>query len=278
MGTLPGSGRTSTAEALESFLVHDLSYPAFGKPLCGFQSLGSVSLESCDPPSGLLTRQDGKKVEARALAQEIHARYAKDGYIFQPRLIPHEAVRAICGERTATVRILTILEPQGPRIFRAAWKIPAGSNWADNFWRPGNLLASIRLDDGVVQHVVSGSGLAMSEVDNHPDTKAPIVGTKVPLWEELCKAALAGAAAMPELGLLGWDIAATSTGPVIVEVNDTPDAIMPQIAARQGILDPYFEKFLEGRRSAEVVWRANLRASNKRELGTSFSLFSSADK
>ena len=260
-GVIPGSGRTSTPEALEQFLLRELSYPAFGKPLAGFQSLGSVSLDSCDASSGMLTRQDGKQIGAGYLAREIHARYARGGYIFQPRLTPREEVRALCGERAATLRILTTFGPEGPRIFRVCWKIPAGPNWADNFWRPGNLLASVDMETGTVQRVVTGTGFAMTEVERHPDTNTRILGMKVPLWEERCAAALVGAAAMPDFGLLGWDIAATATGPVIVEANDTPDAIMMQIADRRGLLEPAFRKFLDERRHAEKVWKAEVRAA-----------------
>ena len=249
---------------------------AFGKPLSGYQSLGSVSLESCESSSGILTRQDGKKIEAGTLAREIHDCYGGSGYIFQPRLVPHEAVRAVCGARVATLRILTIFGSEGPRVFRACWKIPAGPNYADNFWRPGNLLASINLENGIVSRVVSGTGLTMTEVERHPDTNTPLVGMKVPLWEECCAAALTGATALPDFGLLGWDIAATSTGAVIIEVNDTPDAIMPQIADRRGIMEPMFQKFLDDRRHAEKAWKASVQAVAKKEYSSSGKIFSSA--
>ncbi len=269
VSVVPGHGRTSTPEALESFLLQDLSYPAFGKPLSGNQSLGSVSLNSRDASSGMLVGQDGKKIAAKALAHEIHDNYATGGYIFQSRLIPHEAVRAVCGERTATVRVLTIAGSQGPSVFRACWKIPAGANGVDNFWRPGNLLASLNLEDGTIRRVVCGSGLAMTEVDQHPDTHTRLLGMKVPLWEEICAAALAGAAAMSDFGLLGWDIAATSSGAVIVEVNDTPDVVMHQITDRRGILESAFQRFMEERRQARNFWNANIRAAARKEYSPS---------
>jgi hypothetical protein len=187
--------------------------------------------------------------------------------------VPHETVRAICGERVATLRILTISGASGPKIFRACWKIPAGPNWADNFWRPGNLLASIDMNTGIVQRVVTGTGFAMTEVENHPDTKTRLVGMKVPLWEERCTAALTGAMALPDFGLLGWDIAATSEGPVILEVNDTPDAIMCQIADRRGLMEPSFHGFIEERRHAFKAWKAEQRAAIRKEYASTGKLF-----
>jgi hypothetical protein len=276
LGVIPGPDRTATPQALEKFLLETLPYPAFGKPLSGMQSLGSISLDSCERSSGTLLRQDGVRIRADAFAREVHERYGRNGYMFQPRLVPHETVRAVCGERAATLRILTINGANGPKIFRACWKIPAGLNWADNFWRPGNLLASVDPDTGIIQRVVTGTGLAMTDVEKHPDTQTRLAGLKVPLWEERCTAALTGAAALPDFGLLGWDVAATAEGPVIVEVNDTPDAIISQIADRRGLMEPLFRQFLEERRQAQKTWLAELRAFNRREHASAGKIFQSS--
>jgi hypothetical protein len=264
-GALPGPGRTSTPETLEAFLLNDLAYPAFGKPLSGIQSLGSVSLQSCEKSTGLITKQDGGTIGAAELAKEIHAAYAKDGYIFQPRLIPHDDVRALIGERIACLRVLTIMRPEGPAVFRACWKIPTGKNWVDNFWRPGNLLASVDIADGAIRRVISGTGLTMAEVYMHPDTSVRLTGVKVPLWEKVCATALAGAAAMADFGVLGWDIAVTAAGPVIIEINDTPDLIMHQISDRRGIMEPVFQQFLAERRRGARDLVAVLRDRTRKE-------------
>ncbi len=266
-GALSGDGRTSTAEELEKFLLHRLVTPAFGKPLQGLQSLGTISISSLDAETGLLIRQDGSEIPAAALAREIHDSYGQSGYIFQPRLAPHADVRAVCGDRVATVRVITLMTEEGPRIFRAAWKIPAGANSVDNFWREGNILAAIDLENGTVSRAITGTGTAMREIDKHPDTGAAFSGLKVPLFEDICRAALTGAAAFSGFGLLGWDIAATKDGPVVIELNDTPDAVMAQIAHRKGLLDAEFAAFLQDRRRAFRSWKAEQKKIMKREYG-----------
>ncbi len=100
---------------------------------------------------------------------------------------------------------------------------------------------------------------------------------RVPLWEERCAAALAAAAAMPDFGLLGWDIAATSSGPVIVEVNDMPDVILSQIADRRGIMEPAFRQFLDDHRRAAKIWEDDVWVAARKESASSPSrLFSAA--
>ena len=43
------------------------------------------------------------------------------------------------------------------------------------------------------------------------------------------------------------DIAPVESGAVIVEVNVTPDLMLPQLADRRGMLDDTFKSFLEER-------------------------------
>jgi 2-phospho-L-lactate transferase/gluconeogenesis factor (CofD/UPF0052 family) len=65
-------------------------------------------------------------------------------------LLPHPALQGITSG-TPTVRVIVILEDGRPEILHTIWKIPAAGNVADNFWRPGNLLADIDAATGTVQ-------------------------------------------------------------------------------------------------------------------------------
>jgi D-alanine-D-alanine ligase-like ATP-grasp enzyme len=60
---------------------------------------------------------------------------------------------------------------------------------------------------------------------------------------------------MRHVPLIGWDVAALDSGPVIVEMNERPDFFLPQLADARGVLDAELTDFLavQKRRSAE--WR-----------------------
>jgi hypothetical protein len=58
----------------------------------------------------------------------------------------------------------------GPRAVRAVGKLPAPSNIADNFWRPGNLVAAIDVETGVIERAVRGTGGEMEINAEHPRT------------------------------------------------------------------------------------------------------------
>ncbi|MBV8525658.1 MAG: hypothetical protein JOY71_26675, partial [Acetobacteraceae bacterium] len=80
------------------------------------------------------------------------------GYMLQRRLPPHPAVANAFGDRLWSVRIVVLLTGDGPLVHRAAAKIPTGTNPADNYWRPGNLLAAVDLGTGELRRAVRGSG------------------------------------------------------------------------------------------------------------------------
>jgi hypothetical protein len=230
--------------ALETFLSNPGSYPLFGKPLEGFQSLGSIALKSCRISDGDMEKTDGTRIALADFSADIQTHYS-DGYVFQPLLRPDAKLAALCGDRLACLRIITALTEDGPQVLRVALKIPAGEHSADNYWRHGNLLAQVERQTGVIRRVTSGSGFDTRHHSHHPDTGAALVGFAYPGWDSMLSLALEGARVMQHVPLIGWDIASTDCGPKIVEMNATPDFFLAQFADRTGILDPAFRSFMD---------------------------------
>ncbi len=253
-----------TQAALASFLRDGACYPLFGKPMDSLRSLGSASFDAYDAATDALIPAYGTPIAVETFAHEVAATYGA-GYILQKRVSPHADIRAIVGDRLATCRILTVRSDSGTRVHRAVWKIPAGANVADNFWR-GNLLATLDLDTGRVVRVVRGVGLAQEQVTRHPDTGAELIGFEIPNWKGLAETACKAASMLGGLRLIGWDMAATDAGPVIVEPNYTPDFDMVQMADRRGILEPQFEAFLEECRLAAARGKRKLREMQLAEV------------
>lgn len=247
---LPALPRLESRDELVAFLREPARYPMFGKPIDSYRSLGSASFERYLADTDSLEKTTGGTVTVDEFADEVLASY-RAGYMFQGRVRPHAAIRAVCGERLATARIVTMISGGRVKLARALWKIPAGSNVADNFWRRGNLIAGLDLETGRVLRVQRGTGLAAEEIETHPDTGASLVGMTVPLYRELVDTAVEGHKLFPDFGILGWDMAATDEGALIVEPNTTPDFVLPQLADCRGIMDAAFQAFLEERRQAK---------------------------
>jgi hypothetical protein len=219
-------------------------YPLFGKPVSGMDSLGAARLEAFDQSSNELVLGDSRRVQIDQFIGE--AIQFKDGYIFQEVLHPHPDIAAICGDRIGNVRMVVALSAGGPELLRALWKIPAGSNIADNMWR-GNILGSLDLETGRVLRATQGLGPQRREVDAHPNSGRPLKGTMLPQWSDAKALCLDAAKTMPGLRLQAWDISICDSGPVLGEVNSGGDYYLPQLAADKGMLEGKFLRLLESR-------------------------------
>lgn len=258
-----------TKSALKEYLETAAHYPLFGKPMEGFQSLGSASFSGCDTQKSTLVDARGAEKSLDTYVDEIATHYA-NGYIFQKRVSPHTATKAICGDRLSTVRVVTILTDAGPKILCVCEKLPAGGNVADNYWRSGNLLVQLDPATGVRGYATSGKGFELREHSHHPDTGVAIRGTAVPNWNAVCDVALEASRLLKDAPLMGWDIAPVESGAIIVDANDTPDFMLPQLADRKGILGPELEDFLARCRLSERAWKRDLRRYNLEQYRASF--------
>jgi Sugar-transfer associated ATP-grasp len=98
-------------------------------------------------------------------------------------------------------------------------KIPAATSIADNYWRPGNLLADLDPMTGVIRRVVRGKGLELEELSKHPETGTPLLGLALPHWDELRTVNDACARLFAAMRYHSFHIALTVEGPLVVEVN-----------------------------------------------------------
>jgi hypothetical protein len=246
---------------LRGVLTDEANYPMFGKPTEGLQSLGSVGLKRYSAQAHCLETADGRVVALDAFIADITHHYAQ-GYLLQKFVTPHAAIRALCGDRLPTVRIVTLNTDGGPKVFRACWKIPAGANVADNYWRSGNLLAQLDIIRGKVLRVLSGSGLGLAFHEQHPDTGMAMIGFEIPHWSAIVATVIEGARLMQHVPLIGWDVTALDSGPVIVEMNERPDFFLPQLADGRGVLDAELIDFLAVQKRKAAEWRQ----ANKQSL------------
>jgi hypothetical protein len=89
----------------------------------------------------------------------------------------------------------------------------------------------------------------------------------VPNWDKVTELAMEGAKLLPELPLVGWDIAPIDAGAVLVEPNVTPDFQLHQLADRRGLLEPTLTSFLHQRHQDATAY---LRVGRPRSRLSSF--------
>jgi len=170
----------------------------------------------------------GSTLDAAGLVELMAALDRGKGCVVQERVHGHAELARFSGTpHLQTTRIYTLLDREGePHLLHAISKLITGRNFVDNFaWgATGNFVSLPSLADGVF-----GPGLGtnpngkLTSIPCHPDTGAGIEGFIFPDWQAIRNLALRAARAFAPLRLIGWDIAPTDSGPVLIEGNWNPD-------------------------------------------------------
>lgn len=140
-----------------------------------------------------------------------------------------------------TLRIVTLNKV----VVAALLRIGNKGNVVDNFNHDG-MVTTIDIETGKILYP------AIDKVGNiyekHPETNVSIVGTQIPMWEEVKKLCIEACDVVPELGYVGWDVCLGETKPFLIEGNDFPGHDLYQLPAHRndnyGIL-PRFEKAMK---------------------------------
>ncbi|MDH3602676.1 MAG: hypothetical protein OEU26_23940 [Candidatus Tectomicrobia bacterium] len=197
----------------------------FVKPARGLRGEGSLHLRWVN--SGHYQRQDGSTFSPQELTAYLLRLGREQTYLVQPCLTNHPALVTLTNGALATARIVTGRMPDGEIVIIAATlKLPFDQAITSTY----GLHSTIDLDAGT-----SGKGYQYTPlspgVDVHPDTKSRITGKTVPDWSRACQLVHQVHRNFTTYVFLGWDIAFTATGPVVLEGNvgwDVPTVQMPE--------------------------------------------------
>lgn len=178
-------------------------------------------------------RMLGPIADAQALMARL--RGIQRPTLVQPLIGVHAELADIALGALPTVRIVTILDEAGrPEVVSATFRCASDPRARVDNMKAGGLIVPVDLSDGRLGTACFGYG--GHDHDIHPATGAPIAGRTLPGWAMaigLVNEAHAGAFA--DYVLIGWDVALTADGPMLIEGNGKPGVMMPQRAARRGL-------------------------------------------
>jgi hypothetical protein len=243
-GAVPGL--RSPAE-LAAFLRSSMRFPFVAKPVFGMFGREVRAVLSHDARTDTLTLTSGEQPSVDAFVAH-YADGVRKGVLFQQLLRPHAAIRSWCGDRICSVRMVALVDRDGPRLVATVWKIATGRHMADNYWEPGNMIAAVEPATGLVGRPFTGLGRDIRHIDRHPDTDQLLTGITLPDWKEAVELCLTATASMPGIRMQAWDVALTDHGPVLLEVNVNGGMRLPQLVAGRGLYHGDFRDFLEQHR------------------------------
>lgn len=159
--------------------------------------------------------------------------------ILEERIVQSEPLARLHPASVNTVRCATFLKDGEPHILFAVLRMGQGNSLVDNA-SAGGLIATINVETGIVE-TPGVSEFNFSSL-SHPTTGVQIIGMTIPHWTELTAMAKELALVVPEQKYVGWDLALTDRGWVVVEGNCIGQ-FLPQISSQRGLrnkLRPYF--------------------------------------
>ena len=131
------------------------------------------------------------------------------------------------------MRIITGAAAGKSWMLFAATRVGSGTSIADNFHMGGSAvlidmqtgkLTGTGIDKKLNEHECSATGI---RYDGYP----------VPYWEEIKQLVLNAALVNDQIHFIGWDVAVTPDGPLLIEGNRGSGFDLPQVMAKRGLKD-----------------------------------------
>ena len=149
--------------------------------------------------------------------------------IVEVKLINHPQMMILSQQSLNTLRIVTVQKDNGIiDIIFACVRFSSDNTEIDN-WSSGGFAANINLETGIAD---IGYKKNYTGIECYSNLSKGLV---IPYFEEAKDLSICARCAHIDMKSIGWDIAITPSGPVIIEGNDDWDVILPQKLLRKGI-------------------------------------------
>lgn len=155
------------------------------------------------------------------------------GFIAEELIVQCDELKSMHSESVNTVRITTLKMNDRTMIIHPFIRFGVGETVVDN-GGSGGLLCPINIETGEVYASADELGRMYTV---HPNSGKRIIGFIVPKWEEAKKLALELSEVVPNNRWIGWDLALTPTGWVMVEGNCQGQFVGWQIPNQEGFRD-----------------------------------------
>jgi hypothetical protein len=164
-------------------------------------------------------------------------------YLIEERVRPHPALAELVGPTLCCVRVVTFIATNGaPAILGAVYKIQPKPLGVDHLSH-GAIGSWVDLESGTLGQGRTRHELGYTSVI--PGTDKIFVGSKLPHWTEVRDVALKAARVFPWARSIGWDIAISDRGPVLIEGNAEWSTSLLQIPAPRGLMTGEFKSLCD---------------------------------
>ena len=149
-------------------------------------------------------------------------------------VVQHDEMNVLCPSSVNTMRVMTFNDHGTSRILWMGQRIGNGINAVDNFHAQG-MVCGVDMETGCLK----GNAVDKDNVEfaHHPTTGVAFDGFRIPCFEEAKQLVLQAVLESDKILVVGWDVAISDKGPVIIEGNRRPGFDIVQVLDDRGRLD-----------------------------------------
>ncbi len=164
---------------------------------------------------------EGERLERAQLFEKLRSDSEGRALLVQERIQNHPDLAVFCGSALSTARIMTVInEAEAPEPVAAVFRMAVSNTIVDNIHR-GGIAASVELKTGELGSAIALGPKAM-RMNVHPSSRRRFRGRSLPHWDAALAPVVRAHESFPGRATVGWDVAFTRDGPVLIEGNSSP--------------------------------------------------------
>lgn len=152
---------------------------------------------------------------------ELFSEVIKSEYLFQETIKQHSELNKLNSSCLNTIRIDTFIDSDGKiDVISAFIRMSIDNSYVDNISR-GGCKVGIDLQTGKLKKngYPELHTYGVKVLTEHPFTGIKFENFSIPFFTQVIELVLQVASYMPQLRLVGWDVAIAESGPILVEGN-----------------------------------------------------------
>ena len=162
----------------------------------------------------------------------------QDTCLIQEKIIQHPVMNQLNNCSVNTVRLVTVMEGEEPRLISGICRVGVQSSHLDN-WSAGGIGVGLDIEKGTLKKYGFRIPKYPGRLEKHSDSNVTFEGFEIPFYNKAVEAAIDAHRMFYGIHSIGWDIAISENGPVFIEGNNHWD--MPMMQAHDNHLK---EKYL----------------------------------
>jgi hypothetical protein len=184
--------------------------------------------------------------EERKTAMEFISK--ADNYIVEEYITQHSEMAKVNPGAVSIIRFYSVSSPAGNYVFAPVLTAAINKSVANGCQDALTAMVDIRTGEVITDAVDQNEFV---EYANHPITGVQFKGFKVPYWQECLELMRKALPLASRISNIGWDVAITEDGPLLIEANTIPGFNTAQYKGYSWVTDgwgyqPLFDEGMNG--------------------------------